>query len=113
MKHRPTRTAVSVAATLGLTLGATAIGAGTAHAVESHWGCTSLTPVYPPYYPYGSVSGTNCQGSGGGTGWFALEPIGMIEYHCSSFSAVEVLPPVPQAPYYDVIGTGCNAPGPE
>jgi hypothetical protein len=65
MKHRPTRTAVFVVATLGLTMGAIVIGAGSANAVASNWRCTSITSSYPP----NTVYGTNCQGSGGGTGW--------------------------------------------
>jgi hypothetical protein len=106
MKHRPTRTAVFVVATLGLTMGAIVIGAGSANAVASNWRCTSITSSYPP----NTVYGTNCQGSGGGTGWFTLEPEAVIEYRCTSFTAVEVFPPYPYAPYYDVTGSGCDVP---
>jgi hypothetical protein len=106
MKHRHSRTAATIVATLGLTMGAIVIGASSANAVESHWGCTSLAPTGA--YGSGMISGANCQGSGGGTGWFALEPQGTIEYHCTSFSAVEVFPPYPLAPYYNVTGSGCS-----
>jgi hypothetical protein len=104
MRHRHTRKAVTVVATAGLTMGAIIIGAGSAHAVASNWGCTSIT-----FYSPSAVYGTHCQGSGSGTGWMVQEPAGTIEYRCTSFSAVEVIPPYPQAPYYDVSGSGCTA----
>jgi uncharacterized membrane protein len=105
MKHRHSRTAAAIVATLGRTTGAIVIGASSANAVASTWRCTSVTPTGAD--GSGLVAGTNCQGSGGGTGWIVLEPQGTIQYPCTAFSAVEVFPPYPQAPYYNVTGSGC------
>jgi hypothetical protein len=84
-------------------MGATVIGAGTAHAVVSNWGCDgSITPISGS-----EVYGTHCTGSGSGVGYFNLEPLGIMEYQCSHFSAA----PMPLNPgFYDVTGTGCVVP---
>ena len=98
MKHRHTRIAVAAVATLGLAMGATVIGAGSAQAVSSLWQCHVISSSGP-----GVVLGYTCVGSGGGTGWFVLEPAGTIEYRCTGFSATLVSPGD-----YTVTGTGCN-----
>jgi hypothetical protein len=103
VKHRRTRGAATAVAILGLTMGAIIVGAGSAHAVGADWGCTTVSGYASTAY------GTHCQGYGGGTGWLVLEPVGTIEYRCTSFSAEEVIPPYPQAPYYNVSGSGCTA----
>jgi len=91
-------------------MGGTIIGAGSAHAVASAWQCYYLTPSYPP----NTVAGSFCEGSGGGTGWFILEPEATIEYRCTSFTATLEYVPCPFkpycGPYYDVTGAGCDVP---
>jgi hypothetical protein len=109
MKHRHTRIAVAAAATLGLTMGATIIGAGSAQAVASTWHCRALSGAGPP----NAISGFTCNGLGGGTGWLILDrPNGIdtIEYLCTNFVATQVSTnPIE----YDIAATGCTAAPPE
>jgi hypothetical protein len=101
VKHRHTRIAVSAVAILGLAMGASIIGAGSAHAVVNVWNCTELTPSFT--VP-GEVDGSFCQVDSGGQG--ILELGGTQEYYCASFHRILESSPS-MGNWWDVTAEGC------
>lgn len=100
MKYRHTRTAVTAVAALGLAMGATIIGAGSAQAVDSTWRCQVVSSPLVN----GAANGSSCTGVGTGTGWLAqpgADGEWTIVYRCDHFTTF------PDGPNYDVDASGC------